>query len=434
MQTGTEVQLDIDRLGIYGEGVGRLEGFTLFVEGALPGERVEAALYEKRRTFARARLTHLHTPSAHRVAPPCPLFGECGGCQLMHLAYPQQLEAKRQLVVDALQRIGHIVVDVPPCIPSPDTLGYRNKIQLPVTPGGRLGLYAKESHHIVEMEQCLIHSPLGEQVRAGVQELLLLTKVALRHVLIRTTRRPQEALVVLVAAGGPPPHALAAQICQALPCVKGVIYTVNGSPHNRVLGGTFQTLAGRGWIEEELCGLTFTLSAASFFQVNPAQAEALYHYVLSQAALTGTERLLDAYSGVGTLALICARGVEEVVGIETIPEAVADAQENAQRNQIHNARFLCGPAEELIETVEGVDVALLNPPRKGCDTALLAALARKAPRRILYISCDMATLARDLALLCEQGYAVTSVQPFDMFPQTMHVECVAVLSRAVVEG
>ena len=426
---GEEIALSIDNLGINGEGVGRFQGFTLFVEGALPGETVHAAIQETRTTFARAEVVQVITASPHRVKPPCPLFSRCGGCQLMHLAYPQQLEAKRKRVVDALERIGKLKSEVLPCLSSPQPLGYRNKIQLPVGPNNQLGLYSRNTHNLVEIEQCLIHCPLGEKVLHHIQQILKTFPplTDLKHILIKTAVNTEEVLVVLVTKGRSVPSNLAEQI-QAAPGVKGVIQNINPLEKNVILGREFRTLVGEGSIEETLCGLYFKVSPASFFQVNPAQAEALYQKVVELAQLTGKETVLDSYCGVGTLALICAKGAKEVIGIESVSEAIADAKENAQRNQIKNARFICGKAEEKISLLSTIDVAIVNPPRKGCDLVFLEKMAEKRPQRIIYVSCDPATLARDLQILTQKGYRLETVQPFDMFPQTMHVECVAALN------
>lgn len=424
-------ELEIERLGIHGEGVARSEGLTFFVDGALPQERVEAEVYEQRKNFARARTLKRLGDSPHRTTPPCPLFGRCGGCQLMHLSYEQQLIAKRQRVVDALERIGKLSVPVAACLPSPQTVAYRNKIQLPVNAQRRLGLYAFNTHELVEIDTCPIHCTLGEQVLQCVQRCLSAYShpLALRHVLIKTAVNTGQVLVILVTQDQTPLTFLAEQIVKALPAIKGVVQNINASSGNTILGKTFETLVGQGWVEEILCGLTFKVSPASFFQVNPAQAEILYQTVMRLAQLTGEETVLDAYCGVGTLALILAHQAKAVIGMESIPEAIRDAQVNAERNHVRNARFIAGLAEEKIAAIGNVDVAILNPPRKGCERLFLDRLIEKQPNRILYISCDPATLARDLKVLEQMGYKVQTAQPLDMFPQTMHVEIIASLIK-----
>jgi len=423
------MDLVVERLGLYGEGVGRLDGLTIFVDGALPQEVVEAEIYEQKKHFARARTLQLLKESPHRIQPLCPLFGRCGGCQLMHLHYEQQLEAKRTRIVDALERIAKLDVVVDPCLPSPKPFAYRNKIQLPLSSRRRLGLYAFNTHELVEIDNCPIHCDLGEKVMQQIQQLLLNypEELDMRHLLIKTAVHTGQVLVILVTQSDRPLTRLAEQIITSLPQVKGVVQNINSSNGNTILSRDYRLLAGQGWIEERLNDLLFKVSPASFFQVNPLQAEQLYKQVVELSNLTGKERILDAYCGVGTLALIFAKNANEVIGIDVVADAIVDARENAKRNQLYNARFIVGLAEEQIAALEAIDVAILNPPRKGCAALLLDQLVEKKPKRIIYISCDPATLARDLNLLHHKGYQIESVQPIDMFPQTMHVECIVSL-------
>jgi 23S rRNA (uracil1939-C5)-methyltransferase len=322
LRPGCEITLNIERLGIQGEGVGYFDGFVFFVPGALPGERIKARISEKRKSYGRAELLEVLTPSPHRVAPVCPLFGQCGGCQLMHLDYPQQLVAKRQRVVDAFERIGKLSnIDVLDCEPSLHPLGYRNKIQLPVVPGVshlRLGLYAAGSHDLVEIEECHIHTPLGDRAFSQIKQLLKESSLTafnsqtgqgeLRHILIKTAVNCSEILVILVSALEPSAalKKLAEKILQRIPEVKGVVHNLNAQVGNVILGNKVSLLAGVEAIEEKLCGLRFKVSPLSFFQVNPSQAEKLYLVATEQLALSGSERVLDAYCGVGTLSLILA--------------------------------------------------------------------------------------------------------------------------------
>lgn len=430
MELEEEFTLGIERLGINGEGVGYWNGYTIFVDGALPGETAKVRLYERRKSFGRARIVQHRAVSPHRVDPACPLFGKCGGCQLMHLAYGQQLEAKRQRVVDALERIGKLFgIEVLPCVPSPSPLAYRNKIQLPVASDSSLGLYAYNTHDLVPIETCYIHCSLGEKAFQHIRRYLKAHPIdGLRHVLIKTAVHTNQVLVVLVTEGKCPPlETLACKLMEGMSEILGVVQNINPSSGNTVLSGDYHLLAGAGSIEEKLCGLSFKVSPASFFQVNPAQAEKLYEKALEFAALQGNERILDAYCGVGTLSLVFARHALEVIGVECVPEAVKDAEENASRNSITNARFICSQAEEFVAVLKDVDVAILNPPRKGCEPVFLETLSSLKPSRIVYISCDPATLARDLTLLSAKGYKITAVQPFDMFPQTAHVETIVSL-------
>jgi len=414
IQLDQGIEIPIHRLGINGEGVGDFEGFTLFVDGALPSETILGRVTEVRKNFGRARISKILKPSPHRVDPICPLFGHCGGCQIMHLHYEKQLEAKRQRVVDALERIGKLSTPVLPCRASPKPLAYRNKIQLPVKEG-KIGLYAKGSHEVIDVEKCYIHSSLGEKIYSWIRAFPEAHKA--KHILIRTGVNTSEVLVVLVTEEPFVPD-------QIPPEVKGIVQCINRSQGNRILGEEFRTLWGRDWIEETLQGLNFRISAASFFQVNPFQAENLYSHVVQMAELSGEEIVLDSYCGVGTLALILSKHAGKVIGVESVPEAIHDAKANAQRNQIENSEFFCDRAERYIPTLKEVDVAVVNPPRKGCEPIFLDTLASLAPKTIIYVSCDPATMARDVSFLSEKGYRITEVQPFDMFPQTSHVECI----------
>lgn len=351
----------------------------------------------------------------------------------MHLSYEKQLEVKKQKVVDALTRIGKIDPSlIQNCLPSPLPLGYRNKIQLPVQ-GTTLGLYAKHSHTLIAVDHCLIHCGLGEEVFQKIKAILqeLGPYPPLRHVLIKSAIYTQEVLVVLVTnqKTSPTLMAMALRIQKEIPHVKGVIHNIHSDKENVILGDTYHTLTGSPHIHERLCDLTFSISAASFFQVNPMQAEKLYLKALELSDVRTTETVLDAYCGVGTLSLIFAKKAKQVIGVECVPEAILDAKENAKRNHIENTTFTCANSENFIHTLSSIDVLLLNPPRKGADPSFLEGVKKLAPKKIVYISCDPATLARDLAILESYGFKTRIVQPFDMFPQTSHVECVALLTN-----
>lgn len=438
------ITLEIDDLGSHGEGVGRYNGYTLFIEGALPGETVKAEIVQRQKRFGRARLLTVVTPSPNRVQPACPLFGKCGGCQLMHLDYSQQLAMKTRRVEDAMQRIGNINdVKVSKCIPSDKQLSYRNKIQLPVrnTPNGiALGLYAVSSHELIPIDKCLIHCDIGEKVYSEVASIVKKSGICafdpatgkgeLRHVLIKSATHSKEVLVVLVTSKSATSTlgAIGKAIMFSCPLVKGVVHNINPKNDNVILGRTYNVLEGVGYIEEKLGDLKFKISSASFFQVNPEQALKLYTQALEFAELNGSETVLDAYCGVGTLALFFAPHAKSVVGVECVSEAIEDAKVNAKLNGLENVSFVCDSSEKYISSLKTVDVVLLNPPRKGCDPTLLKGIARVAPKKIIYVSCDPATLARDLSILNSYGYKIDAIQPFDMFPQTAHVETVVKLT------
>ncbi len=439
MKEDQTVLLEIHGLGSLGPGVGHQDGYAVFVDGALPGERVLARMTEVRKRHGFAELVQVLRPSPDRTSPLCPLFGKCGGCQLMHLAYPKQLEMKRQKVVDALQRIGKIDCFVDPCLPSPSPIAYRNKIQLPVKrdeTGLSFGLYARASHDLVVVDSCLIHCELGEEVYKCARKILQNTDqdtdCGLRHLLIKSAVRTKEALVILVGDESPTPFLtdLAKKILASHPSIQGVVYNRHSGKENVILGESYQTLAGKSTIQERLGDLKFQISAASFFQVNPEQAERLYVKALEFADLRGKETVLDAYCGVGTLSLFFAKRAKKVIGVDCTRSAIENARENALQNGIRNAVFHAAAAEDFIRKIPMADVILLNPPRKGCEPSLLEAIGRLAPKKVIYISCDPATLARDLSHLVKLGYVASAIQPFDMFPQTSHVECVVRLHRA----
>lgn len=442
------IKLSIESLGSHGEGVGRLNGFTLFVDGALPGETVEVQVTERHQRYGKAEMLNIIEASPHRVAPSCQLFGTCGGCQLMHLSYKEQLKIKQQRVIDALQRIGKIKeIDVPVCVPSNQSLAYRNKIQLPVRQGKvdiAIGLYARSSHTLVEVETCPIHCSIGDSVYQSVSALVKLSDIQaydpktgegeLRHLLIKSAVHTGQVLVILVTHSDSThlTGALAKKIMEQCPQVKGVVQNINSKNDNVILGAKYHLLAGAGYIQEALGDLLFKVSPASFFQVNAEQALKLYAKAVEFADLSGHETILDAYCGVGTMSLFFAKHAKNVLGVECVREAIVDAKENAALNGVKNVSFVCQSAESYIASLKAIDCVVLNPPRKGCDPVVLKELGRLRPKTIVYISCDPSTLARDLAQLISFGYHLTNIQPFDMFPQTAHVECVAKLEFKVL--
>lgn len=439
------IKLSITGLGSSGEGIGTFEGLKVFVEGALPGETTLTKVTERKSTYAKGELLQLYQPSSLRASPPCRYFDRCGGCQLMHLKYDGQLEMKTLRVKETLKRIGGFEsLKVENCLPSPLQLGYRNKIQLPLawdSQGICLGLYEKGTHRIIPVDRCLIHCEKGEEVFQSIQKLIRESGLQpynesqnngiLRHLLIKTAVYAEKVLVVLVTTGKEPRQVqkLAENIMKSHPAIAGVVENINDRSGNTILGPHYRTLMGVPSLFEEVCGFVFKISPASFFQVNTQQAEILYSTVLKLSDLKGDERLFDLYCGVGTLALIASSSVKEIVGVESVPQAIQDANENAERNKVINHRFICARAESAISSLGHADMVFLNPPRGGCDPVLLAALAKNPPGKIIYISCDPATLARDLAIICKNGYCIDHVQPIDMFPQTMHVETVVRLTR-----
>ena len=442
---GEKQTITIRSLGAHGEGVGDINGFTLFVEGALPGEKVEVELTTVKKNYGIGKLLRILERSPERVEPVCPLADRCGGCQIMHLDYSAQLDRKRQRVADAFERIGKLTdVEIQPCVASPNSLKYRNKVQAPIRQkekGLSIGFYARSSHELIDVDTCYIHCELGQRVYEKTVALLKNSGISaydwqskngeLRHLIIKTAVETDQALVVIVTRTDSKERliGLAEEIRRQCPEVKGVIQNVNPQSHNVVLGRKFEVLSGQGWMEEEILGLRFYVSPASFFQVNPEQAHQLYRQVIDWAGLKGGEKILDAYCGVGTLSLLLAGEAGRVFGVDCVPQAIADANRNAELNNLENVDFVCDEAEKWIQSADKMDLVVLNPPRKGCHPDMIKAIGAMSPSLLIYVSCDPATLARDLALLKESGYQIDGVRPFDMFPQTAHVETVVRLSQ-----
>ncbi|MFH0919059.1 MAG: 23S rRNA (uracil(1939)-C(5))-methyltransferase RlmD [Fibrobacterota bacterium] len=444
------IELDVLRLGVNGEGVAEHDGYVLFVPGALPGERVAARVTETKKSYGRADLVNVIAPAEGRVEPACTLFGRCGGCQLMHLSYERQLTFKRERVADVLLRIGGLSgVPVEPCLPSERVHGYRNKVEVPFRlHKGKpaFGFYEVDSHDLVPLASCPVHCGMGNEIFSAINQAVLRTTVApyneqrpasgLRHLLIksappRADGRAGEALVVFVTYGWEVTglRRLARVAMKSHPGIKGVVQNNNPRPGNVILGPDCRTLLGEAVITEKVNGLEFEIGPLSFFQVNACQLSVLSDLVLQAAQLTGNETVLDAYCGSGFFSLFLARKARHVIGVESVPEAVNNARTNAGRNGIANVEFICGDAETLIRDLPCFDVAVFDPPRKGCEEGFLRAVAERTPQRIVYVSCNPASLARDLRFLVAQGYAVDRVQPVDLFPQTAHVECVVTLQR-----
>jgi 23S rRNA (uracil1939-C5)-methyltransferase len=443
-----EIHLHIEGLNHEGEGVGRFEGFTVFIPGTVPGDTVSACVISLQKTYARALLRKLVNPSPCRVVPDCVHHEDCGGCQLQHLAYPEQLRQKQTIVRETLLRVGGLDLPVLPVLGMPEPWRYRNKAQVPFgSEDGTIkaGFFARRSHSIVDLDRCPIQHPANDQAVAAVRSALAATGISaynekehrglLRHVLARTSLAGGETLVVLVTNGRhlPQKEALIEAIRSRLPGLAGIVQNINTRRGNTILGPQEITLCGRPYITEQLDGLSFRISARSFFQVNTAQTKVLYDKVAEYAALTGKETVFDLYCGTGTIALYLARRAHKVIGVESVPQSITDAGENARLNNIKNAEFHAGPAEEVVPALYqkgySANVVVLDPPRKGCDRKLLDTIAAMQPERVVYVSCNPATLARDLKHLTQCGYVPQEVQPVDMFPHTSHVETVVLMSR-----
>ena len=436
--------LRIEGYGSAGEGVARLEGQAVFVKGALAGEVCQVQLLKVGKSAAWGRVTQVLTPVPGRQSPDCPRYPRCGGCQLRHMTYAEELRFKRQKVQDALQRIGGWTGRVEKIHGAEAPDRYRNKIQFPVADGPRVGFFRARSHEVIDAEDCLLQPLAATRLREAFKLWMERYQVPaydervhgglIRHFYVRVNRRGQ-SLCAVIANGTDLPHQeeLVQALRRAEPDLAGVVLSVNQEKTNVILGKTHRCLWGRDYLEDTLCGLTFRLSVPSFYQVNREQAEVLYGRALAFAGLTGRETVLDLYCGIGTITLVMARQAGRAIGAEVIPAAVEDAKANAARNEVTNAEFLCADAAQAAQTLadRGLrpDVICVDPPRKGLAPAVIDAIVQMAPQRLVYVSCDPATLARDVKRMEEQGYVLQRAEAVDLFPRTAHVETVVLLSK-----
>ncbi|MCE5235231.1 MAG: 23S rRNA (uracil(1939)-C(5))-methyltransferase RlmD, partial [Eubacteriales bacterium] len=436
LKRNDDIVLTVDALGSEGQGIGRHEGFAVFVPGALPGETVRTHIIKAAPSYAIGKLTGIFAQSPDRAAPACPLFSRCGGCSLQHMRYEAQLSFKRQVVADALTRIGGFEgVSVNETLGMDTPWHYRNKGSFPfavVDGKTETGFFAPRSHRVVPLESCPIERKgaiaVALAVRAWAREYAVPVydeethKGILRHAMARIASDEGVMAAVVTNAALPRERELISTLKERVPGLKSVIHNINPARTNAILGRTFKTLWGAARIDHPLCGLTFEVSAASFLQVNTEQTERLYQTVLAYLAPRGDETVADVYCGIGTISLLLAKSAKRVIGIENVPEAVEDAKRNAALNCIENAEFLCGDAEavlpKLVKDGARLSAAVVDPPRKGCDEAALRAIAGAGVSRLIYVSCNPATLARDCKFLAGLGYAIKAVQPVDMFPQT----------------
>lgn len=448
-----QLQVTIEDLTHDGAGVAKVEGYTLFVPKALPGEVVDIKVTKTNKGYGFARLLHIDKESADRVEPLCPIFNECGGCQMQHLSYEAQLTAKQKQVEDVLERIGGMKdVPVHPTLGMEDPWRYRNKAQIPVgeREGGLIaGFYQQRSHRIIDTDACLIQHEENDTVINTVKSIAKKYGIrgydeekhrgTLRHVVARHGKRTNDMMVVLVTKGKELPNKenIIEEIRQSIPNVKSIVQNINPKRTNVIFGEETRVLWGDEYIYDYIGDIKFAISARSFYQVNPEQTKVLYDKALEYAKLTGTETVIDAYCGIGTISLFLAKRAKHVYGVEIVPDAISDAKHNAKLNGITNADFAVGEAEKVMPWwyAQGIrpEVIVVDPPRKGCDEKLLETIIQMRPERVVYVSCNPATLARDLKVLEEGGFKVNEVQPVDMFPWTGHVECVALISRINVD-
>lgn len=474
MEKNQECIIKIEDMSLEGEGVGRLDGYALFVKDTVIGDEVRVKIIKANKTYGYARLMEVITPSPYRVTARCPISRQCGGCNLQELSYDEQLDFKRTVIEKNIRRIGGLTdVNVQPVIGMDEPFFYRNKAQFPVGEDKdgniRIGFYAGRTHSIIETPTCFIGAPINEPIVGAVREFMAENNIrpyneaahsgVIRHILIRCGYTTGEIMVCLVinknklaCAAGLVDKLLALDFSQlkGSELMKGswhissIMLNINTKNTNVILGNECKTLWGNPYIEDYIGEVKYHISPLSFYQVNPVQTRKLYQTALDYAGLTGNEVVWDLYCGIGTISLFLARQAKKVYGVEIVPQAIEDAKQNAILNNIDNAEFFVGKAEEVLPdfyTKESArlgkkltaDVIVVDPPRKGCDEALLATMIQMEPEKIVYVSCDSATLARDLKYLCGNGYEVKKCIGCDMFPMTVHVETVVLLSKGVVD-
>ncbi len=434
------VDLFVERLVQGGDGLAQLDGLKVFVRFSAPQEKVRARIVERRRDYAVAEVVDVVEPSPLRVAPACRYYGRCGGCQLQHIDHQGQLVVKKVLVNETLQRVGKVFLPVAnitgPVVP----WHYRNKTQYPArhsNRGLRLGFFRRNSHDLLDIEECLLQPRLFDRVR---QAVLAASRDSgehgydetghsgnIRHVILRQASARDEVVVIVVTRTRALSDRFTATLADT-PGVVGIVQSINPVHTNRILGRKQHRLHGSDATGATVLGKELRASATSFFQVNTVQAEELCRKVLRHVAPEGSETVLDLYSGVGMLSLVLSDFVKQVIGVEIDPDAVRDAQANARSLNAANVDFVCGDVDRVLSSLTRADIVLLDPPRRGCLPGTLSRIAEMRPRRIVYVSCNPATLARDLGILEQLGYETRAVEPLDMFPQTAHVETVAQLA------
>ena len=430
-----------------GQGVARIEGCAVFLPNAIAGEKYRVRIEKVGKTWAAGKIVEILEKSPHRVNRECPVDKLCGGCDFWNMDYEEETRLKAERVRQCLNRIGGESLENVPILAAPTCYGYRNKAQYPVSSQKNrvfAGFFKAGTHQVIENEKCLILPPETDRVKKIVIDYVNHYRITaydettgkglLRHIYVRRGAVSGEVLVCLVVNGRKLPHIEdLIQRLHAVPGFTSLVLSVNTKAGNTVLGEEFITLYGPGYIEDTLCGLKFRLSARSFYQVNHQQAQRLYEAAIAQAEITKDDLVLDLYCGVGTITLAMAKAAGKVIGVEVVEQAVEDARENARRNGIENAEFFCGDAGKAALELEnqGIrpDVIVVDPPRKGLNADTIEALHRMSPRRIVYVSCDPATLARDVALLKERGYVLKNAQAADLFPRCSHVESIVCLIK-----
>ncbi|MDQ0216577.1 23S rRNA (uracil-5-)-methyltransferase RumA [Oikeobacillus pervagus] len=442
--------LSIKRLGINGEGVGYFKRQVVFVPGALPGEEVVVEATNVKPKFAEGKINKIRKASPFRTQPPCPIYKQCGGCQLQHLRYDQQLVEKRDILIQALQRHTKLQVeklDIRPTIGMDNPWNYRNKSQFQLgEQKGKViaGLYGLNSHQLIDIPDCLVQHPATNEVTKVVKQILMDFNIPIynernqkglvRTIMTRVGTKTGQVQVVLITKKKelPKKELIVQEIQKRLPEVQSIMQNINPKKTSLIFGEETIHLAGKKVIDEQLQDFTYELSARAFFQLNPEQTVKLYNEVKKAAALTGQEKIVDAYCGVGTIGLWLADQTAEIRGMDVIPESIQDARENAKKFGVTHATYEVGTAEQWLPkwSKQGFkpDIVIVDPPRTGCDERLLQTIKKTKPKRIIYVSCNPSTLAKDIQTISDL-YKIEYMQPVDMFPHTAHVELVALMSR-----
>ena len=444
-----EHTVTIEGYGEGGMGVARIDGRVVFVHGALRGEKCRVLILKTLKSVAFAKVLEVIEPSSERITPDCPYFPRCGGCTYRHIRYEEELRLKRQRVQDNLSRIGGSDVTVEEILGARDTLRYRNKAQYPVSKDGAVGFYRARTHEVIECEHCLLVKPEADAAAEALREYMQSCRVAgydektgrglVRHLYVRSNAAGESLICVLVNGDKlPKEDRLVTLLRDACPKCAGIVLGTNTKKGNVILGDRYRTLWGSDRLEDTLCGKTFRLSVPSFYQVNRVQAERLYAKAIEFAGLTGQETVLDLYCGAGTITLALSDHAKKVLGAEIVPEAIDDARENAVRNGVKNAEFFCGDASDVAKKLarENLrpDVITVDPPRKGLAADVVESIAEMQPGRVVYVSCDSATMARDVKRLADLGYTAQRACAVDMFPRADHVETVVLLSHKKPDG
>jgi len=444
-----EHTVTIEGYGEGGMGVARIDGRVVFVHGALRGEKCRVLILKTLKSVAFAKVLEVIEPSSERITPDCPYFPRCGGCTYRHIRYEEELRLKKQRVQDNLSRIGGSDVTVEEILGARDTLRYRNKAQYPVSKDGAVGFYRARTHEVIECEHCLLVKPEADAAAEALREYMQSCRVAgydektgrglVRHLYIRSNAAGESLVCVLVNGDKlPKEDRLVTLLRDACPKCTGIVLGTNTKKGNVILGDRYRTLWGSDRLEDTLCGKTFRLSVPSFYQVNRIQAERLYAKAIEFAGLTGQETVLDLYCGAGTITLALSDHAKKVLGAEIVPEAIDDARENAARNGVKNVEFFCGDASDVAKKLarENLrpDVITVDPPRKGLAADVVESIAEMQPGRVVYVSCDSATMARDVKRLADLGYTAQRACAVDMFPRADHIETVVLLSKGEVDS